>query len=93
MGKSYIIDGDKLTTLGDVVRGITNNSNKMTVDQMIETLSNLSASGSSGEAIEVETSEEMDALLVAENIGLVYKYTGVTNENYTYGKLYTIEEV
>ena len=46
-----------------------------------------------GEAIEVTTESEMNALLVAENIGKVYKYTGTTTNTYINGDLYVVEEV
>jgi hypothetical protein len=41
---------------------------------------------------EVATAEAMDALLVTENIGKVYKYTGATTETYTNGELYLVGE-
>lgn len=41
---------------------------------------------------QVETSEEMNALLVSENIGKIYQYTGVTNDTYTNGELYQVVE-
>ena len=49
--------------------------------------------GSSGTPIELTTSEEMEAVLVAENIGKIYKYVGETNETFTNGNLYQVMEV
>lgn len=48
--------------------------------------------GVGGIPIEVSSIEQMDALLVAENIGKIYKYVGETNEKYTNGALYQISE-
>ena len=48
--------------------------------------------GGGGAIIEISTAEEMDALLVAENVGKIYKYIGETNEKYTNGVLYMVEE-
>ena len=41
---------------------------------------------------EVATPEAMDALLVVENVGKVYLYTGESNDDYTNGNLYLVEE-
>lgn len=49
--------------------------------------------GSSGTPIELATSEEMEAVLVAENIGKIYKFVGETNETFTNGNLYQVMEV
>lgn len=49
--------------------------------------------GSSGSPIELSTPEEMEAVLVAENIGKIYKYVGETNETFTNGNLYQVTEV
>lgn len=46
-----------------------------------------------GSPIELSTSEEMEAVLVAENIGKIYKYVGETNETFTNGNLYQVTEV
>lgn len=40
---------------------------------------------------EVSTSAAMDALLVAANVGKVYKFTGTTDDKYTNGDLYVVE--
>ena len=48
---------------------------------------------SSGVPVEVATASEMDALLVTDNIGKIYKYTGVSNDTYTNGNLYIIENM
>ena len=51
-----------------------------------------SGSGSNGTPIEVATAEEMDALLVAENVGKIYKYVGTTNATYESGEFYQVVE-
>ena len=48
--------------------------------------------GSGGTPIELATSEEMEAVLVAENIGKIYKYVGETNETFKNNKLYEVIE-
>lgn len=52
----------------------------------------LSINGSSGLPIEISRSEEMQAVLVAENVGKIYKYVGETNETFTNGNLYQVIE-
>lgn len=49
--------------------------------------------GSNGSPIELSTPEEMEAVLVSENIGKIYKYVGETNETFTNGNLYQVTEV
>lgn len=46
-----------------------------------------------GFPIELSTPEEMEAVLVSENIGKIYKYVGETNETFTNGNLYQVTEV
>lgn len=43
-----------------------------------------------GVPIEVNTSEEMDALCISDNIGLVYKYVGPTSLKYLHDNFYVI---
>lgn len=43
--------------------------------------------------IEVSTAAEMNALLVEANIGKAYKFTGTTDDTYTNGDIYVVEEV
>ena len=45
-----------------------------------------------GKAIEIKTASEMNILLTNANIGKIYKYTGVSNDTYTNGNLYIVEE-
>ncbi len=41
---------------------------------------------------EISSASEMDALLIPENIGKYYKYVGETNDTYTNGEIYCVEE-
>ena len=43
--------------------------------------------------IEISTAAGMSAVLIAANVGKVYKFTGTTDANYTNGDLYEVEEV
>lgn len=42
--------------------------------------------------INITTSEAMDELPVIENVGKVYKYTGITTTKYTNGDIYIVKE-
>lgn len=46
-----------------------------------------------GEPIEINTAAGMNAVLVAANVGKVYRFTGTTDSTYTNGDLYEVEEV
>jgi hypothetical protein len=46
----------------------------------------------SGEAIEVSTEAEMDAVLVEENIGKFYKFTGESTDKYTQDTIYLVQD-
>lgn len=48
--------------------------------------------GASGEAIEVATEEEMDTVLVEENIGKFYKFTGESTNKYTQDAIYLVQD-
>lgn len=41
---------------------------------------------------EISSASEMDALLIPENVGKYYKYVGETNDTYTNGEIYCVEE-
>lgn len=45
---------------------------------------------SSGGITNVSTADEMTALLVSENVGKVYRFTGTTDSTYTNGDLYEV---
>lgn len=40
--------------------------------------------------VDIATADEMTALLIDDNIGRVYRFTGTTDENYTNGDLYEV---
>ena len=48
------------------------------------------ATATSAIPIEISTASEMTALLVAANVGKVYKFTGTTDDTYTNGNLYEV---
>lgn len=41
---------------------------------------------------QIATANEMDSLLIAENVGKVFLYTGTTTEDYIEGDLYVVEQ-
>lgn len=47
--------------------------------------------GTTGLPIEVATAEEMNAKLIEENVGLVFKYVGTSTEEFENGAMYVIE--
>ena len=42
-------------------------------------------------AQDVATAAQMDANLVAENVGHIYRFTGTTDDTYTHGDIYIVE--
>ena len=42
-------------------------------------------------AQDVATAAQMNANLVAENVGHIYRFTGTTDDNYTHGDIYIVE--
>lgn len=50
-------------------------------------------SGGHGIPIDVPTAVEMNAVLIADNVGKVYRFTGTTDVTYTNGDLYIVEAV
>lgn len=82
-----IVSKSKLTAIADNIRNQTGATGLITLDEM-------ASIKLGGTPIEVTTAEAMDALLVTENIGKVYKFVGTTDDTYTNGELYqVIEEV
>lgn len=51
----------------------------------------VSVSVPQGEPISVSTAAGMAAVLTAENVGKVYRFTGTTDSDYTNGDLYVVE--
>lgn len=45
-----------------------------------------------GALVEVSTAAEMNALLVEANVGKAYKFVGTTDDTYTNGDIYIVEE-
>lgn len=46
-----------------------------------------------GYPIEIDNETDMNAVLIAANVGKVYLYTGTTTSNYTNGDIYIVEEI
>jgi type 1 fimbria pilin len=70
------------------VNGIADVSDYATVTINVPT----SSSGGDIAVIDVESQSDMEQLLVEENIGKVYRYTGETNDKFVYGALYQATE-
>lgn len=73
--------------------GVTLHTANKYVDEDLSITLDESLLGSNGTPIELATSEEMQAVLVVENIGKIYKFVGETNETFTNGNLYQVMEV
>lgn len=87
---------DATATASDILLGKTAYVNDEKIEGTIETYDGASDVGKAvveGTPIELTTSAEMEAVLVAENIGKIYKYVGETNETFTNGNLYQVMEV
>lgn len=87
---------DATATASDILLGKTAYVNDEKIEGTIETYDGASDVGKAvveGTPIELSTSAEMEAVLVAENIGKIYKYVGETNETFTNGNLYQVMEV
>jgi len=66
-------------------------SNGSNIDVSAYAKADVSVPTHEGEPIEISTSAGMSAVLIAENVGKVYRYTGTTDANYTNGDLYEVE--
>lgn len=70
---------------------ITQNGTVATASKYVSNDITVNVPTHEGEPIEISTSAGMDAVLIAENVGKVYRYTGTTDANYTNGDLYEVE--
>ena len=87
---------DATATASDILVGKTAYGKDGKMEGTIETYDGENEEGeivSEGRPIELTTSAEMDAVLVSENIGKIYKYVGETNDTFTNGNLYQVMEV
>jgi hypothetical protein len=94
MSTLKIVDSDQLdnnlTAVAEAIRLKTGGISTLSFpNQFIEAINSIK-----GTTLEnIATEEEMDAALIEDNIGKIYRYIGATSGNYTNGDLYIIEEV
>ena len=87
-----LVDSDKLdndlTTIANAIRSkIDDQSTLEFPSGFVTAIANIT-----GSAIEnINTTAEMDALLVEENVGKTYRYVGETAEEYVNGDIYVVE--
>ena len=71
---------------------ITSNTQTIITPDTGKALSKVTITTDVPQMIEVATSAEMDAKLNENNVSLYYKYTGTTNDKYTNGDIYQVQE-
>ena len=71
---------------------ITENGTTEVTPDSGKNLSKVTVITNVAEIIEIATSSAMDAVLVAENVGKYYKYTGTTDDKYTNGDIYQVQD-
>lgn len=85
--ETYSVTGDALVATANAIRAKTGGTSRIEwkTDGFAEAVQ-----GISGGITEISTADEMDALLTAENVGNIYRYTGETDDTYTNGDLYEV---
>ena len=80
------------TTDGNIVINITSNGTTTlaTAGKLCNSNIDVNVNVPQAEPIEVSTAAAMNALLVAGNVGKVYKFTGTTDSTYANGDLYEV---
>lgn len=71
---------------------ITSNTQTIITPDTGKALSKVTITTDVPQMIEVATSAEMDAKLNENNVSLYYKYTGTTDDKYTNGDIYQVQE-
>lgn len=71
---------------------ITSNTETIITPDTGKALSKVTITTDVPQMIEVATSAEMDAKLKEDNVSLYYKYTGTTDDKYTNGDIYQVQE-
>ena len=90
-GKTAYVRGTKVTGTMPTYSGTTNVTSNQTLETSGKYMSSDIVVNVAG-IIEIATSSAMDAVLVADNVGKYYKYTGTTNDKYTNGDIYQVQE-
>ena len=78
----------KMTAIANAVRGKTGGTGLLTLEQMATEIGGIEI----GVPIEISTAAQMKKVLIAANVGKVYKFTG-TSDTYINGDLYIVEDV
>jgi len=92
MSTYKLVDSDQLdtdlTAVAESIRAKTGGSETLVFpDGFVTAINQLGASME-----DVSTVAEMEALLIQDNIGKIYRYTGTTSETYINGDIYIVEE-
>ena len=90
-GKTAYVRGSKVTGSIPTYSGTTNVTSNQTLETSGKYMSSDIVVNVAG-IIEIATSSAMDAVLVSANVGKYYKYTGTTDEKYTNGDIYQVQE-
>lgn len=88
-------DGDQVVTAGDgyAVKSTTiTKPATLLADNIKKNVDIAGVTGSLPYIEDVATEAEMTALLVSDNIGNAYRFTGETTDNYINGDIYVVEE-
>ena len=90
-GKTAYVRGSKVTGTMPTYSGTTNVTSNQTLETSGKYMSSDIVVNVAG-IIEIATSSAMDAVLVSANVGKYYKYTGTTDDKYTNGDIYQVQE-
>ena len=87
----YLIQDTTLIEIANAIREKTGRSDDdlIPVQTMAEEILNIRTGGG---ITDIGTEEEMNALLVSENIGNIYRFVGETTDMYVNGDIYIVEE-
>ena len=77
---------DFLTNIADAIRTVEGSTNVINPQDFEAKITAFKLSV----PIEISTDAEMEAVLISDNVGKVYKFTG-TSDTYTNGDLYIVE--
>lgn len=86
-----IISPEKLNSLSDAINAKTGGTSRLTISEMESHITD--SLGLIGDIPNISSAAAMDALLISDNVGKAYKFTGTTDSNYTQNDIYVVEEV